>query len=107
MMNVIMWILCRSRIELYIFLRIQIICGEESELPLGGAEHAGETRFQHLWSPLITIQLTSCLPHIHLHFSVVLQRTFMDRNIGVSYWERKMEQFRLVRKEMNVELYEL
>lgn len=33
-----------------------------------------------------------------------LQRKFMEANLGVSYWERKMEQFRLIRADLGIKL---
>ena len=33
-----------------------------------------------------------------------LQRKMMEANLGVSYWERKMEQFRLIRADLGIKL---
>lgn len=33
-----------------------------------------------------------------------LQRKFMQFNIGIAYWEKKMEQFRVIREELGVKL---
>jgi hypothetical protein len=33
-----------------------------------------------------------------------IQRKFMQYNIGVSYWEKKMEQFRVIRADLGIRL---
>jgi hypothetical protein len=33
-----------------------------------------------------------------------IQRKFMQYNVGVKYWEKKMEQFRVIRADLGIKL---